>query len=124
MSQNNPVPGQLRKSPTSGNTEIFDGVKWMQSPYNIGVGGGGGSANSYISCGGGGGGLTMNASNYSDIKIEASNISVNGTKLSDILDSINSRLNILVPNPNKLEKYEALKEAYEHYKLMEAMLDE
>ena len=31
------------------------------------------------------------------------------------------RLSILVPDPEKLEKFEALKKAYEHYKTMEAL---
>ena len=31
------------------------------------------------------------------------------------------RLAILVPDPTKLEKFEALKKAYEHYKTMESL---
>jgi hypothetical protein len=31
------------------------------------------------------------------------------------------RLAILVPDPAKLEKFEALKKAYEHYKTMESL---
>jgi hypothetical protein len=35
---------------------------------------------------------------------------------------VNERLGILVPNPKLLEKYDALREAYEHYKTLEALL--
>ena len=39
------------------------------------------------------------------------------------LEAIESRLNILVPNPEKLEKFEALKKAYEHYKHLEQLCE-
>ena len=39
----------------------------------------------------------------------------------DILDKIQDRLAILVPDPALLEKYEALKQAYDQYKLLEAL---
>ena len=39
------------------------------------------------------------------------------------LEAIESRLNILVPDPEKLEKFEALKKAYEHYKHLEQLCD-
>jgi hypothetical protein len=44
---------------------------------------------------------------------------------SDILnrlDAIESRLSILKPDPEKLEKWEALREAYEHYKSLETLI--
>jgi hypothetical protein len=37
------------------------------------------------------------------------------------LEAIEARINILVPDPAKLEKYEALQKAYEHYKTMERL---
>ena len=39
------------------------------------------------------------------------------------LEAIESRLNILVPDPEKLEKFEALKKAYEHYKHLEQLCE-
>jgi len=39
------------------------------------------------------------------------------------LEAIESRLNILVPDPKKLEKFEALKKAYEHYKHIERLCE-
>jgi hypothetical protein len=40
------------------------------------------------------------------------------------LDTIEKRLAILVPDPLKLQKYEALRKAYDHYKMLEILLDE
>ena len=54
--------------------------------------------------------------------ISANDIIVNGKSLTETLDAINERLSILVPDPAKLEKYEALKECYKQYKLLEALL--
>jgi len=42
--------------------------------------------------------------------------------LQEQLDSINERLAILQPNPEHLEKYDALREAYEHYKTLERLI--
>jgi hypothetical protein len=40
------------------------------------------------------------------------------------MDKMEERLAILVPDPAKLEKFEALKKAYDHYKLMEKLCQE
>jgi len=48
-------------------------------------------------------------------------IKIKGVSLSKTLDDINKRLAILVPDPEKLEHFEALKKAYEHYKTLEAL---
>ena len=47
-----------------------------------------------------------------DIKIKVKSV-------MEMIQTINDRLFILNPDPKKLEKYEALKKAYDHYKLME-----
>ena len=65
------------------------------------------------------------------------NVSVNGIQLdksADIkigdksligtLNKIEDRLAILTADPKKLEKFAALKKAYEHYKLMEKLCQE
>jgi hypothetical protein len=49
---------------------------------------------------------------------------VNGVSLVNVMDTVMSRLAILQPNPEKLEKYEALKRAYDDYKLLESILNE
>jgi hypothetical protein len=46
-----------------------------------------------------------------------------GRSLGKLLESIEDRLAILTePDPAKLEKFAALKKAYEHYKLMEKLI--
>ena len=42
--------------------------------------------------------------------------------IQEQLDAINERLAILHPNPEHLEKYEALRNAYEHYKTLEHLI--
>lgn len=49
---------------------------------------------------------------------------INGVRLSDTLKAINNRLAILQPDPELLEKYESLKQAYDHYRTLEALLHE
>lgn len=46
-----------------------------------------------------------------------------GRSLGSMLETIERRLSILVPDPEKLAHYEALKKAYEHYKTLEALCD-
>jgi len=47
---------------------------------------------------------------------------INGINLEDFMKSVSERLLILTPDPEKLEKYEALKIAYSNYKLLESLL--
>lgn len=48
-----------------------------------------------------------------------------GRNLGKLLESIEDRLAILAdPDPVKLEKFAALKKAYDHYKLMEKLIGE
>jgi hypothetical protein len=53
-----------------------------------------------------------------------SDITIDGKSLKNFMDKMEERLAILVPDPAKLEKFEALKRAYEHYKLMEKLCQE
>lgn len=48
-------------------------------------------------------------------------LKVKGVSIAKTLEDINRRLAILVPDPAKLEHFEALKKAYEHYKTLEAL---
>lgn len=48
-------------------------------------------------------------------------VKINGADLAETLQTIQSRLAILIPDPKLLDKYEALKQAYEHYKTLEAL---
>jgi hypothetical protein len=51
-------------------------------------------------------------------------ITVGGKSLKEFMNKMEERLAILIPDPSKLEKFEALKKAYEHYKLMESLCQE
>jgi hypothetical protein len=51
-------------------------------------------------------------------------IKVDGKSLKEFMKKMEERLAILVPDPAKLEKFAALKKAYEHYKLMEQLCQE
>jgi hypothetical protein len=55
---------------------------------------------------------------------EDADIVINGKSLSEFMTKMEERLAILVPDPDKLEKFVALKKAYEHYKLMEKLCHE
>lgn len=52
---------------------------------------------------------------------EGGDLKVDGKSLKDFMTKMEQRLAILVPDPKKLEKFEALKKAYEHYKTMESL---
>ena len=46
-----------------------------------------------------------------------------GRSLGKMLEDIEKRLAILVPDPAKLEHFEALRKAYDHYKTLEALCE-
>jgi hypothetical protein len=50
-------------------------------------------------------------------------VKIKGVNIATILEDIQSRLAILVPDPAKLEHFAALKKAYEHYKMLEALCE-
>lgn len=66
----------------------------------------------------------MTAKGQLHLEGEGADIVINGVKLSDILNGITDRLAILQPKPELFEKYENLRQAYEHYKTLEALLHE
>lgn len=49
---------------------------------------------------------------------------IKGRNIVELLDKIEDRLAILVPSEEKLKKFEALRKAYDHYKLMEKLCGE
>jgi hypothetical protein len=68
--------------------------------------------------------VTPNTVNISTTGIEmaaGTDITVGGQSLKEFMKKMEQRLSILVPDPVKLEKFEALKKAYEHYKTMESL---
>ncbi len=67
------------------------------------------------------------APNALDFKGDANfegDIKFKGKSLEELFSKIEDRLAILQPDPAKLEKYEALRKAYNHYKLMEKLVQE
>jgi len=68
--------------------------------------------------------ITPNTVNISATGIDmaaGTDITVGGQSLKEFMKKMEQRLAILVPDPKKLEKFEALKKAYEHYKTMESL---
>jgi hypothetical protein len=60
--------------------------------------------------------------NTSGIEMAAgTDLKIDGQSLKEFMKKMEQRLAILVPDPKKLEKFEALKKAYEHYKTMESL---
>jgi len=60
--------------------------------------------------------VTSDAEFDGDVKIK-------GVSIAKALETINKRLAILVPDPAKLEHFEALQKAYQHYKTLEALCE-
>jgi hypothetical protein len=60
--------------------------------------------------------VTGDANFQGDVKIK-------GVSIAKSLEDIQKRLAILVPDPAKLEHFEALKKAYDHYKTLEALCE-
>jgi len=50
-------------------------------------------------------------------------VKIKGVSVLETLEKIEKRLCILRPDPEKLEHFEALKKAYEHYKTLEALCE-
>jgi hypothetical protein len=50
-------------------------------------------------------------------------VMINGQDLAQFMETLSKRLAILVPDPEKLEHFAALKKAYDHYKTLEALCE-
>jgi len=68
-------------------------------------------------------------SNHGTIHISGTNptlatdkVKIDINDLGELISTIKERLLIITPNFEKMEKYQALKKAYDHYKLIESML--
>jgi hypothetical protein len=53
-----------------------------------------------------------------------SDVTIKGRSLEKLFNNVEKRLAILQPDTKKLAKWEALQKAYDHYKLLEALLHE
>ena len=98
----------------------------------VGSGGSGGSGNYYTTSGwsnvnthsSGTTMLSIMAENKGDAIIKTHKHKINLDEMADVVETLKERLLILTPNFEKMEKYPALKEAYDHYKLIEALCKE
>jgi hypothetical protein len=52
---------------------------------------------------------------------ETADIKIGNRSITEFMTKMEERLAILVPDPAKMKKFEALKKAYDHYKLMEKL---
>jgi len=67
---------------------------------------------------------TAGSNGTSSIEVNG-DIVMNGKSIGKVLEKIEDRLAILMePSPEKLEKFTALKKAYEQYKLLEKLIGE
>ena len=108
-----------------------------QTHANLVVGGGGASTAGQVLTVANGTGTTFATANttwsnntkmtaHGELHLEGDNadIVINGVRLSETLRAINDRLSILQINPELHSKYDNLRQAYEHYKTLEALLYE
>lgn len=97
--------------------------------YTTNTGGGGGGSGGIYTTNTAGTGYTWTQSYSPTVNIdndglnvrEGGDIKIGNVSLKDFISKMEQRLAILVPDPEKLEKFQALKKAYEHYKTMEAL---
>ena len=67
-------------------------------------------------------GSTLGISVKGDAEFDG-NVKIKGRDVAKLFEKIEDRLAILMdPDPEKLKKYQALKKAYDHYKLLEKLI--
>lgn len=69
-------------------------------------------------------GSTVNITNNGIDMQSSADIKIGERSLKEFMEKMEERMAILVPDPAKLEKFAALKKAYENYKLMEKLCQE
>jgi hypothetical protein len=99
----------------AGSTDTIDispyVFNWNSSAYTISTGTGG--TGSYY---------TSTSTGFKGIEVkDGADIKIGERSLSEFMDRVESRLAILQPKPELLEKFEALQKAYDQYKLLEAL---
>ena len=70
--------------------------------------------------------MTNNSQQSLNVKGDAEfegKVKVKGQDLGEFMETISKRLAILVPDPEKLEHFESLKKAYNHYKMLEKLCE-
>jgi hypothetical protein len=92
----------------------------------------GGGVGTYLSSGTTSGPMwTSTTTQNANIKVTGNNPtihtdknSINLDEVADLVKILKERLLVIIPDFEKHEKYAALKKAYDHYKLIEAMIQE
>jgi hypothetical protein len=109
-------------------TSMSNTITLPSSTYSVGGAGIGYSANTQWATGTNGYTFTnttapntVNISNTGIDMAAGADIKIDGKSLKEFMTKMEQRLSILVPDPAKLEKFQALKKAYEHYKTMESL---
>jgi len=89
----------------------------ISSPITITGGGGAGTGYSWQ-------GSQANSSGTIKLEGADADIFVQGKSMKAWMEGVEQRLCMLDPKPELLEKYQSLKQAYDHYKTFEAILYE
>ena len=91
----------------------------------------GGAGTYYTSGTGTSGPMWTNTTQNANVRITGNNPtittdknSINLDEVADLVKILKERLLVIIPDFEKHEKYAALKKAYDHYKLIEAMVQE
>jgi hypothetical protein len=92
---------------------------------------GGGGVGTYLSSGTTSSPMWVGTTQNANIKVTGNNPtihtdknSINLDEVADLVKILKERLLVIIPDFEKHEKYAALKKAYDHYKLIEAMVQE
>ena len=126
--------GTITISPTSGPYVLNSGGGGIGTIYNPSIGGASGAV--YTSSGTGSSTwatmqpsvsmstsiLNINAEGGGDAIIQTNKNKINLDEVATMMETLKQRMLIITPDFEKHEKYPALKEAYDNYKALEAML--
>jgi hypothetical protein len=129
--QKNPKVEDVVQDPARDNTTTLSNASsglGLSGSYVISNGT---SGNVYVggtTIGGGGGGygnITLSNNTWANTTTTTTpthgDMTINGKSLKDFMEKVEQRLAILTPDIEKLEHFQALREAYEHYKTLEAL---
>lgn len=114
-------PG-YQSTPTTSNITLGSGAAGASTVSVTGAGGG-----SVLMSGGGSGTNWTTAAKTTmqgQLQLDGANpdIMIGGKSMVTWMQKVEQRLSILEPKPELLAKYEALQQAYDHYKTLEALL--
>lgn len=115
-------------TPASG-TNSFGNITLGASASTVtvsGAGGSGGTGSVLMASGAGTNWATTSAkttmSGQLTLEGEKPDIIIGGKSMASWMQKVEQRLSILEPKPQLLAKYEALQQAFDHYKTLEALL--